>query len=276
MTAGEVQGILRTIGLKPQQAAGQNFLLDEHVAEAMVDAAGIVEGQKVLEIGPGLGILTQALHNRGANVIAVELDSRLYPYVKKKFAAQDTVRIIHDDIFKVNLNEIFKDGEYALVANLPYSATSLVFRNFLTLTPRPTSLTVMIQREVAQRICAQPGDMSMLALTVQYYCQPALLFDVPPSKFFPTPKVTSSILHCSDLRSVDNTVDKALFRLMRAGFSSRRKKLSNSLSSSLSIPTAQIEEKMAKISLSLDSRAQELTIEQWQELEKKISLRSTT
>jgi len=271
MTPGEVQGILRTIGLKPQQAAGQNFLLDEQVAEAMVDAAGIVEGQKVLEIGPGLGILTQALHNRGANVTAVELDSRLYPYVKKKFAAQDTVRIIHDDIFKVNLNDIFKDGEYALVANLPYSATSLIFRNFLTLIPRPTSLTVMIQREVAQRICAQPGDMSMLALTVQYYCQPTLLFDVPPSKFFPTPKVTSSILHCSDLRPVENTVDKALFRLMRAGFSSRRKKLSNSLSSSLGVPTAQVEEKMAKISLSSDIRAQELTIENWQDLEKIIS-----
>lgn len=271
MTAGEVLGILRTIGLKPQQAAGQNFLLDEHVAEAMVDAAGIVEGQTVLEIGPGLGILTSALSNRGAKVVAVELDMRLYPYVKKKFAAHDNVRIIHDDIFKVNLNQLFTDGEYALVANLPYSATSLVFRNFLTLVPRPSSLTVMIQREVAQRICAQPGDMSMLALTVQYYCQPALLFDIPPSKFFPTPKVTSSILHCSDLRPVENTVDKALFRLMRAGFSSRRKKLSNSLSSALHIPTSEIEGKMAKISLSLDVRAQELTIEQWQKLEKKIS-----
>lgn len=271
MTSGEVQSILRTIGLKPQQAAGQNFLLDEQVAESMVDASGISEGDTVLEIGPGLGILTAALHQRGANVIAVELDTRLYAYAKKKFAAQQNVRIIHGDIFKVNLNDIVKDGKYSLVANLPYSATSLVFRNFLTIAPRPSSLTVMIQREVAKRICAEPGDMSLLALTVQYYCQPSMLFDISPASFFPVPKVTSSIVHASDLKPVDPDVDKSIFRIMRAGFSSRRKKLSNALSSSLGMTTTSIEEKMAKISLSKDTRAQELSLEDWQKIYKILS-----
>lgn len=232
----------------------------------MVDAANIEAGQTVLEIGPGFGILTEALQKRGANVIAVELDARLYAFTKKKFSKHDNVRVIHSDIFKLNLNQVVKDGEYAVVANLPYSATSLVFRNFLTLAPRPTSLTVMIQREVAQRICAQPGDMSMLALTVQYYSRPALLFDVSPSKFFPAPNITSSVIHCEVLRPVDPVRDNKLFRLMRAGFSSRRKKLSNALSGSLHLPTAKIEEKMAKISLEKSTRAQELSIADWEKL----------
>lgn len=271
MSPAEVQSILRTIGLKPQQAAGQNFLLDEQVAESMVDVAGVTEGDTVLEIGPGLGILTAALSNRGAKVIAVELDARLFPYVKKRFAGQKNIRIIHADIFKVNLKDYFQDGKYLLVANLPYSATSIVFRNFLTLAPRPSSLTVMIQREVAQRICAQPGEMSMLALTTQYYSQPSLVFDVPPANFFPTPKVTSTVVHCDHLKAVDDNVDKKLFSFMRAGFSSRRKKLSNSISASLKLSTAHIEEKMAKVSLSSNARAQELTLKNWKELYKNLS-----
>ncbi len=271
MTPGEVQGIFHTIGLRPQQAAGQNFLLDENVVESMVDAAGVEAGQKVLEIGPGLGILTRALLNRGAHVVAVELDARLYAYMKKKFKGQERLRVIHDDIFKVQLAKHFTEGEYKLVANLPYSATSLVFRNFLTLAPRPMSMTVMIQREVAQRICAGPGDMSMLALTVQYYSQPALLFDVPPAKFFPIPKVTSSIIHAEVLNKVETDADNALFAFMRAGFSSKRKKLSNSLSASLKISTSVIEAKMAKVSLKKEVRAQELSLENWVELKKIVS-----
>lgn len=271
MTSQEIQRILHTIGLRPQQAAGQNFLLDENVVESMVDAAGIEDGQSVLEIGPGLGILTRALLNRGVRVIAVELDMRLYAYMKKAFKGQEKLRLINGDIFKVNLNELFKEGEYAVVANLPFSATSLVFRNFLTLPPRPSALTLMIQREVAHRICAQPGEMSMLALTVQYYSQPSLLFDVPPKSFWPIPQVTSSVIHCDHLKKVDETVDKPLFRLMKAGFSSRRKKLSNSLSAFLGIPTKSIEQKMANISLNSSIRAQELSLSQWLDLYKIVS-----
>lgn len=271
MTSIEAQRILHTIGLRPQQAAGQNFLLDDNIVEAMVDASGVVEGQKVLEIGPGLGILTRALLNHGADVVAVELDTRLYAYMKKAFKGRQRLRLINADIFKNNLNELYKDGEYALVANLPYSATSLVFRNFLTIPPRPSSMTVMIQREVAQRICAVPGDMSMLALSTQYYCQPSLLFDVPPRTFFPIPKVTSSVLHCGNLKKVNETVDKPLFRLMKMGFSTRRKKLSNALSAVLPLTTQEIEMKLANISLNNNIRAQELSLRQWIDLLEQIS-----
>lgn len=237
----------------------------------MVDAAGLEDGQPVLEIGPGLGILTRALLNRGANVIAVELDRRLYAYMKKSFKGQARLRLINNDIFKVNLNELFQEGEYAVVANLPYGATSLVFRNFLTLPPRPAALTVMVQREVARRICAAPGEMSMLALTVQYYSRPSLLFDIPPKSFFPIPQVTSSVVYCDGLKKIDQTQDKKLFRLMKAGFSARRKKLANSLSTLLPLSVREIETRMAKVSLSANVRAQELSINQWLDLRKQLS-----
>lgn len=263
MTSLGAQNILHTIGLKPQQAAGQNFLLDEQIVESMVDAAGIEEGQKVLEIGPGLGILTRALLNRGANVVAVELDMRLYAYMKKNFKGQERLRLIHSDIFKVRLDTLFTDAEYSLVANLPYSATSLVFRNFLTIAPRPKNMTVMVQREVAKRICARPGEMSMLALSVQQYCQPVVVFDIPPSSFFPVPKVTSSVIFCDQFRPVDKDKDQRLFRVIRSGFSSKRKKLSNSLSVGLKISQKKAEESLLGLNLSPMVRAQELKLEDW-------------
>ncbi|MEK7637099.1 MAG: 16S rRNA (adenine(1518)-N(6)/adenine(1519)-N(6))-dimethyltransferase RsmA [Patescibacteria group bacterium] len=271
MTPIEARRILRTIGLRPQQAAGQNFLLEERIAESMVDAAGIKDGQPVLEIGPGLGILTRALLHHGAKVIAVELDTRLYAYMKQAFKGQTRLRLINNDIFKVNLSELFKEGEYALVANLPYSATSLVFRNFLTLSPRPSSMTVMIQRDVAKRITARPGAMSLLALTVQHYCRPTCLFDVPPSSFFPAPKVTSSVVHGHDLRPVNPDFDRALFRLMRAGFSSRRKQLHNTIAATRRLESEVVIQHLASIGLPATVRPQELSLENWLSMAKKFS-----
>lgn len=271
MTLPEVQKILQNIGLRPQQAAGQNFLLDENIVEAIADASGVEEGQTVLEIGPGLGILTASLLARGVKVVAVELDERLFQYLKRIFKGQTNLKLIKDDIFKVNLKELLNDGEYSLVANLPYSATSLVFRNFLTLSPRPNSMTVMVQRDVAKRICARPGDMSMLALTVQRYCQPEMVFDVQPKSFFPVPKVTSTVLHCHSLKPVDEAGDKTLFRIMKAGFSARRKKLHNSLSATLHIDPKIVTETLAKVSQNPNVRAQELTLEQWVKIAKNLS-----
>lgn len=271
MTVAQLQRLIRQSGLRPQQAAGQNFLLDESVVESMVAAAGIEEGDTVLEIGPGFGVLTAAVLETGAKVVSVELDDRLFAYMRQHFGQRKNLTLVHDDIFRVRLDQYVKDDGYKVVANLPYSATSLVFRNFLSLAPRPTSMTVMVQREVAKRICAAPGDMSVLAFMVQYYSQPTLLFDVPPHSFYPAPKVSSSVVHLENLKTLQQDVDKPLFHLVKCGFSSRRKKLSNALSASMKIPVLEIESKMAKVSLKENIRAQELSVQDWLDLKQQFS-----
>ncbi len=270
MTVTKLKQLLKQIGLRPDQAAGQNFLLDETIAEQMVSAAGVSAGETVLEIGPGLGILTEALLNAGAEVIGVELDRRLAGYLQHHFAAHPGFQLVQNDIFRVNLNEHVHDGDYQLVANLPYSSTALVFRNFLTLVPRPNSLTVMVQREVAHRITARPGDLSTLAVMVQYYSQVERLFDVPAQKFYPVPAVESSVIHCHHLRPVQPS-DKKLFQVVRAGFSSRRKLLANSLAGSLRLPVAKVSSGLRKIGLSATARAQEIPVEIWPKIAKLVS-----
>lgn len=269
MTAQQVKKILRQIGLRPQQAAGQNFLWDESVAERMVKAAGIEAGERVLEIGPGLGILTEALLGCGAEVVAVELDRRLAAWLRRRFAAHPGFRLIENDIFKVRLPDIVLDDEYKLVANLPYGATSLVFRNFLTLPPRPSSLTVMIQKEVAERITAKPGAMSLLSVMVQYYARPHYLFDVPRTSFFPAPGVTSAVILVDQLKRPDEGAAKRVLRATRAGFSARRKKLHNALAAVYQLSPAEAAENLRKIGVDPNLRPQNLTVEQWKTIGQK-------
>lgn len=270
MTRLEVERTLKRIGLRPQPAAGQNFLLDEAVAQAMVVAANVQPGDTVLEIGPGLGILTDALLAAQAKVVAVELDQRLVRYLQKRLAGHPRLQIVLGDIFRINLHDYVTDGGYQLVANLPYSGTSLVFRNFLTLPPRPTALTVMIQREVAKRVVAQAGDYSLLALLVQYYSQPSLLMTIPPQAFWPMPKVSSAIIHCAPVHHRDPRASQDLFHLARAGFSGRRKQLRNSLAASLHRTPAEIDKGMATLGLDSTARAQDLRLEDWLKLAKAI------
>jgi 16S rRNA (adenine1518-N6/adenine1519-N6)-dimethyltransferase len=234
----------------------------------MVSAAGVAADDQVLEIGPGLGILTKALLATESTVTTIELDQRLYEYLKKTYIDVKNVHLIRGDVFKVNLNELFSDGEYALVANLPYSATSLIFRNFLTLKPRPKSLTVMVQRDVAERIVAKPGEMSVLALMVQRYSTPSLLFDVLPNQFYPEPKVVSSVLHLDVHLDIDPSGDKRLWRTVKAGFSARRKQLRNTLNASLGLDFDTIDQRFSELGLDPKVRAQELTLENWLRLAK--------
>lgn len=271
MMADQVQKLLRQIGLRPQAAAGQNFLLDEQVAASIVAAADVTDDDVVVEIGPGLGILTEALLATGAQVIAIEIDRRLSRYLRQRWPKNDRFILVEGDAFKVNLHDYVQDEAYKVVANLPYSGTSLFFRNFLSQLPRPTSLTVMVQRDVARRIVAAPGEMSLLSLMVQYYGQPSLLFDVPPVGFFPMPKVHSTVLHCDVLRTLDDEADRKLFRTMRAGFSARRKQLHNTLASSLHLDPVIVEQLIVKIGKKPTVRAQELSLENWLTLAKNIS-----
>ncbi len=263
MTRAEIIRLLKHTGLKPQTAAGQHFLLDESIPARMVAAANVVVGDRVLEIGPGFGILTEALLNAGAEVVAIELDKRLADYLRKRFKAHPGIKVIEQDIFKVNLHDYVPDGDYKVVANLPYSATSLVFRNFLTLPPRPTSMTVMIQREVARRLTAKPGDHSVLSIISQYFATIDHLFDVPPELFFPVPAVVSSVVQCHDLRTPDPAEADRFVRMVKIGFSARRKQLKNTLAAGLKLPAEKIDAILKKSTISPTLRAQDLSIQDW-------------
>lgn len=270
MTRADVQRILKRIGLRPQQAAGQNFLLNDDVCQAMVDAAGVGPDDTILEIGPGLGALTAVLLASDAKVVAIELDRRLAAYLRQQFRGRANLTLIEGDVFQVNLNDYLTDQGYKLVANLPYSGTSLIFRNFLTQSPRPISLTTMVQADVAKRIAAEPGDMSLLSLLVQYYSVPHLLTTVPPTDFYPVPHVQSAVLHCEPVRTPDPAEAEQLFRVARAGFSSRRKQLHNSLAASLHRRVPDIDKLLDAVGIKPSRRAQELTLEEWLQLAKKL------
>lgn len=237
----------------------------------MVAATGVKPSDTVLEIGPGLGSLTGVLLATGANIVAVELDQRLFDYLQKKFTDKKNLRLIKADIFRVNLQEIFKDGKYKLIANLPYSATSLVFRNFLSLAPRPSVMTVMIQREVAARLTARPGTMSLLSVTAQYYSHISYLFDLPPEIFFPRPAVESAVVQCRLKPWPDEVETKKLFHVIKAGFSGRRKQLHNTLAAGLHIKPENIRKILGKSKIDGRVRPQDLSLENWLTIAKNIN-----
>ncbi|MCJ7669214.1 MAG: 16S rRNA (adenine(1518)-N(6)/adenine(1519)-N(6))-dimethyltransferase RsmA, partial [Dehalococcoidia bacterium] len=196
------QQILRQFGFRPKKSLGQHFLIDEAVLERILSAAELSPGDIVVEIGPGLGILTEGLAKRGARVIAVELDSKLVALLKKRLATFPDVKIIHADILEVTPRQLLQNNltasepvrGYKVIANLPYYITSPVLSHFLEAQPRPSEMVVMVQKEVGEAIAATPGKMRLLSVKTQFYSKPAIISYVPAASFYPPPKVDSVIL----------------------------------------------------------------------------------
>ncbi len=270
MTIPGIQKQIRDSGLQPSRAAGQHFLLDESVVERMCDAAKITAKDTVLEIGPGFGILTNALVARGAKVISIELDQRLAAYMRRTMSAATNLTVVEGDVFRVRLDEYVKDFGYKLVANLPYSSTSLIFRQFLTRAPRPTEMCVLIQREVAERITAPAGQHSLLSLSVQYYGQPSVLFEVPNTDFYPAPEVTSAVLQVKKIADKSPELAKKMFRLAKMGFAGKRKQLKKSLAAGLHEEMANVSQVMLECGIAPEIRPQELEINSWLTLAEKL------
>ena len=268
MTPVDIRRLLAQTGLRPSRAAGQHFLLDESVVDRMVDIAQVGAKDTVLEIGPGFGLLTAKLLARGATVVGVELDRRLAAYLRRKFVGHENLTLLEGDVFRVRLDQLLTDHQFKLVANLPYSATSMVFRHFLTLTPRPSSMVVLVQKEVAERITAAPGAMSLLSLAVQYYGQPKKLFDVAPEKFFPPPAVISSALMVDNLTSGEPEIAKEMFRLARMAFAGRRKQLKNTLAGGLKIRPEKVIKWLMLNEIGPEARPQDLSVDNWLTLAK--------
>lgn len=260
--------VLKRHGLRPHKGLGQNFLQDPLALEKIVAAAEIQPTDTVLEIGPGLGSLTRYLAVSAKEVVAVELDPNLLPLLKAVLSPYQNVRLIAGDILKLSPKDLITEKNYLVVANIPYYITSAVIRHLLEGDSKPRRIVLTVQREVAQRICASPGDMSLLALSVQVYGKPRIAARIPAGAFFPAPKVDSAVLSVDIYPSplIKPELLDTFFQLIKAGFGQKRKTLRNSLSSGLRISPAETVDLLTHANINPQRRAETLSIDEWERL----------
>ncbi len=273
--------IIQKYGFNFQKKFGQNFLIDPGVLDKIIAAAGVTKDDFVLEIGPGIGTLTQYLAEAAREVAAVEIDDALIPILNETLAGYDNVTVIHEDILKVDINRLVQEKNNGrpvkVVANLPYYITTPIIMGLFESGVPLESITVMVQKEVAERMQAGPGtkDYGALSLAVQYYAKPYLAANVPLNCFMPRPKIGSAVivLTCHDRPPVQVKDEKLMFRLIRASFNQRRKTLQNGLNNAGDIPCTkeQIAAAIAKIGLSPSVRGETLTLEQFAALSDALS-----
>jgi len=264
----ELRNLLYAHNMRPNKAFGQNFLIDRSILMEIVAAAEIDADDEILEVGAGTGVLTRELAQQARRVVAVELERDMLALLAKTTSYFPNVELIARNLLFLNPVEIFGQAPYKLVANLPYYITAPTFRHFLESANPPRVLVVMVQQEVAQRIIAQPGDLSLLAISVQFYGQPRIVARVPASSFYPAPKVDSAILRVdvhadAPLTAVER---ESFFRLVQAGFSERRKQLHNSLTHGLHYKNEIIRAWLAEAGIEASRRAETLSIAEWLQL----------
>ena len=265
----QVKRLLRQSGLRARKSLGQHFLADASVLQTIVEAAELSSADTVIEVGPGLGILTVELVRRAGNVVAVELDTKLASLLKRRLASLANLRVINADILKVSPSELLeRTSHYKVVANLPYYITSPVLRYFVEASPRPSLMVVMVQKEVGEAIVAGPGKMSLLAVSLQVYSKPRIVSHVPAQCFYPQPKVDSVIVRfdLSPEPAVKVADMGGFFALVRAGFNSPRKQLHNSLAHSLGMKPAEIILLLEGANIDSKRRAETLSLEEWARL----------
>ena len=263
----QVKKLCEIYNIIPSRSKGQNFLINEKIYDAIVAAADLKPEDTVLEVGPGLGFLTAKLAKTVKRVIAVELDDKLARALKDGLDAHGVknVEVINEDILKV------QSYGYKIVANLPYNITSIFLRKFLgEAEVKPKSMTLMLQKEVAERIVAVPPKMSVLAVSVQLYAEPKIIRSVAKGNFWPAPKVDSAVIniitHNSQLITRQSIDDKKFFRLVKFGFSSKRRMLKNNLAGGLKIKSEEAEQALLAIGLNPKIRAEGLTVDDWVKL----------
>jgi 16S rRNA (adenine1518-N6/adenine1519-N6)-dimethyltransferase len=260
--------LLKRHGLRAHKSLGQNFLQDPLALEQIVSAAEIQPTDTVLEIGPGLGSLTRYLAVAAKEVVAVELDPSLLPPLNAVLTSYPNIRLIHGDILKLSPKDLIAEKDYIVAANIPYYITSAVIRHLLENDPKPRRIVLTLQKEVAERICAKPGDLSLLALSVQVYGEPRIAARIPAEAFFPAPKVDSAVLRVDIYASprIKPELFDTFFRLIKAGFSQKRKTLRNSLSSGLHISPTEAADLLTRTNIDPQRRAETLSIEEWEKL----------
>lgn len=259
-----VHYICKRFDIKMSKKLGQNFLIKRGIVDEIVHAAELTVGEPVLEVGPGIGTLTQGLAQSGADVTAIELDRRLLEVLDTTLASYDNVRIIHGDVLKLDVPMIMNHKPFKVVANLPYYITTPIIMSLLESKLPIERLVVMVQKEVALRMVAKPGtkDYGALSVAVQYYTEPDIVLDVPPKSFLPAPAVTSSVIRCvlRDKPPVDVIDEKLFFRVVKAGFAQRRKTFSNTMKTT-GLTRDRIEELLAKANIDGQRRGETFTLQ---------------
>ncbi len=273
---GQTKAMLRRFDLRAKKRLGQNFLVDGDVLEAIVSAAALSPDDTVIEVGPGLGILTAALARRAGWVIAIELDNRLADILQQTLP-YDNVVILNEDVLGTDPATLLQGRaphfppalkSYKVVANLPYYITSPVLRHFLEGPVKPKIMVIMVQKEVAEAIVAEAGQHSLLSLSVQFYGKPGIVTYVPATSFFPAPEVDSAVVKIEVYRRPPVAVDDVagFFQLVRAGFAAARKQVANSLSHRLGLSKEEVVSMLGKAGLDPRRRAETFTLEEWASL----------
>ena len=254
---------------RAKKSLGQNFLVDGRVRAKIVDAADISPDDTIMEIGPGRGFLTKGLAEQAGRVVAVELDDGLVPRLRETFADSGHVEIVHGDARTIDIDTLTGAArEYKVVANLPYYAATPIVRRFLEATHKPTTLVVMVQKEVGLEMTASPGKMGILSVATQVYGSARIVTSVPPKAFRPSPNVTSAVVRIDTYSEPLVAFDSAdtFFTLVRAGFSAPRKQIHNSLKNGLEIGSEQVMALLQSAGISPTRRAQTLSIDEWRDL----------
>jgi 16S rRNA (adenine1518-N6/adenine1519-N6)-dimethyltransferase len=263
-----VDELLRRHRIRPDKRLGQNFLVDGGALEQVVRAAELGGDEVVVEIGAGLGTLTQALARRARLVVAVEYDRRLEPVLREVLAGEAGVHIVIADALRLDHASAAGGGPYTVVANIPYQITSHLIRQLLEADRPPQRIVLTVQREVAERILAEPGEMNLLALGVQAYGHPRVMARLSPASFYPAPRVDSAVLRVDlwDPPRLSREQAKSVFRLARAGFSQPRKKLRNAMAAGLHASPRHVESELERLGVAPEARAETLALEDWMRL----------
>ncbi|HAZ28853.1 MAG TPA: ribosomal RNA small subunit methyltransferase A [Candidatus Magasanikbacteria bacterium] len=269
MSVSHLKELCEKYHLAPSKHYGQHYLLSHHVIQTMIDAANLQPSDTVVEIGPGFGVLTLPLAARVKCVIAFEIEKKIRPFWDEQAAQQKNITIHWGNaLYQLPKMADTLPAGYVVAANLPYHITSNILRMILTLEKRPRTIVVMVQKEVADRICAKPGDMSLLAVSVQYVGRPRIAGYVPKELFWPVPKVDSAVVAIGDIqeKSRSHAFDDFFFRLVRAGFAHKRKQAIPQIAKEFNVPPSRIQEIFRQVSRDEKIRAEALSAEQWVQL----------
>lgn len=259
-----VQRFAQYHGIIARKGFSQHWLVDRDVLDAIVAAGEVTRTTNVIEVGAGMGVLTAELARRAGRVVAVELEHDVLRALKDLTKPYKNVEIIKNDVLQVDPAEVFGEAPYRLIANLPYAITSITLRHFLEGKHPPERMVILIQREVADRILAEPGEMSLLSLSVQFYATPRFVLAVPPRSFLPPPKVNSAVIALDwHPPAADNEIRARVFTIAKLCFSQRRKQLHNTLPGIIHLPAPQVHAWLESAGISPDRRPQTLSLAEW-------------